>query len=164
MGSTTDMPLEVLYTRYGHTVYRRCAYLLKDEDAAWDALQDVFLKAEAARGRFEGRASWSTWLLRIATHHCLNLIRARKIRRGAGVSEAATHLSAAPASERDLLVRDLLEQFDLKTQRVAVHYFVDEMTQQEIAESVGLSVPTVRKHIRLFQRRAQQIWTEGRSA
>ncbi|MBU0553801.1 sigma-70 family RNA polymerase sigma factor [Myxococcota bacterium] len=151
--------LEALYTRYGHAVYQRCCYLLRDEDAAWDATQDVFLKAEAARDGFEGRASWSTWLLRIATYHCLNCLRAD--RRRVARDGAAFEHNVAPRGERDLLARDLLAQFDLKTQRVAVHYFVDEMTQGEIAEAVGLSVPTVRKHIRLFERHARRLWAEG---
>ncbi len=155
---TTHESLESLYERYGHLVHARCRYLLGDEAAAWDATQDVFLKADATRAQFEGRSGWLTWLTRIATHHCLNQLRAQRVRRGRGVVDAgALESRRAPGdSERVVLVRRLLERFDVKTQRVAVHYYVDEMSQEEVAELVGLSVPTVRKRLRSFLKTARR--------
>ncbi len=154
-----DPSLETLYVQYGHHVFRRCRYLLGSEDAAWDATQEVFLKAERARGGFEARASWLTWLQRIATHHCLNLLRAGKVRRGRGtVGPDALDAEGrfAEGSERAVLVRDLLACFDAQTQAAAVHYFVDEMSQEEVAAAVGLSVPTLRKRLRGFVERARR--------
>ena len=155
--------LEALYERYGHHVYRRCLYLLRDESAAWDATQDVFLKADQGLRTFEGRASHLTWLTRIATHHCLNVIRWRRVRRGQGTVDASTLESHAAAhdSERALLVRDLLGRFDVKTQACAVHYYVDEMSQEEVAAAVGLSVPTVRKRLRRFVEKARRELSRG---
>ncbi len=161
MAMTHEQPnLATLYEQHGHAVYRRCHYLLGDDDAAWDATQDVFLKAERARAGFEGRASWRTWLSRISTHHCLNLLRAQKVRRGAGVLPVeALDLGASGSddgSETAAMVRGLMGMFDAETQALAVHYYVDEMSQQEVAEAVGLSVPTVRKRLKSFVRRARK--------
>jgi len=154
-----DFSLAALYERHGHAVFQRCRYLLGDDDGAWDATQDVFLKADAAHATFEGRASWRTWLLRVATHHCLNLLRSRRVRRGAGaVDLEALASSAAPEHrERALLVRSLLDHFDPTTQALAIHYWVDEMTQHEVALTVGLSVPTVRKRLDAFLVKARRI-------
>jgi RNA polymerase sigma-70 factor (ECF subfamily) len=166
--TTTAQPpsLATLYERYGPSVHQRCRYLLGDDASAWDATQDVFMKAERARAKFEGRASWHTWLSRIATHHCLNVLRSRRVRRGTGLvpAEDLDHHRPAAAestSETATLVRRLLEQFDAKTQAVAIHYYVDEMSQQEVADLVGLSVPTVRKHLRTFVRRARRALEPG---
>src|SRR4051812_50160766 len=79
--------LRELYTRYGGSVYGRCLFLLKERSKAEDAMQDVFAKAlGSARdgsGRvgpaaFRGESSPLTWLMTIATNHCLNLIRAER--------------------------------------------------------------------------------------
>src|SRR5438477_84689 len=70
--------LAELYENHAAAVYGRCRYLLKDEAEAKDALQDVFVKVLQALPEFRAAASASTWVLRIATHHCLNLLRARK--------------------------------------------------------------------------------------
>ena len=44
-------------------------------------------------------------------------------------------------------VRKLLGKLDLETQQAAIHYFVDEMTLEEVAAAIGRSIPTVRKRL-----------------
>ena len=165
MAQAEETTLEALYERYGHEVYRRCRYLLGSDDAAWDAVQDVFVKVDTARHGFRRDASWLTWLMRIATNHCLNLQRAGKVRRGAGLvgPEALDHEGRCePAvAERAAQVRGVLGLFDTQTQALAVHYWVDEMSQEEVAATVGLSVPTVRKRLREFVRKARRELTRS---
>ena len=160
MAQAEETTLEALYERYGHEVYRRCRYLLGSDDAAWDAVLDVFLKVDRARDGFRRDASWLTWLMRITTNHCLNVLRAGRVRQGAGLlaPEALDHEGRCePAvAERAAQVRGVLELFDPKTQAAAIHYWVDEMSQEEVAAAVGLSVPTVRKRLREFVRRARR--------
>jgi RNA polymerase sigma-70 factor, ECF subfamily len=152
-GKTADsrVALRELYTRYGGSVYGRCAYILGDRTKAEDAMQDVFAKALGHWDDFRNDASPLTWLTRIATHHCLNLLRAerapwhrrfaREVRaRGEG------HGGAQPFEDRDA-ARKLLEKLDVETQQAAIHYFVDEMTLEEVAAALGRSVPTVRKRL-----------------
>src|SRR5205823_7745461 len=70
--------LQSLYSKYGGSVFGRCHYLLRDRAAAEDAMQDVFAKALTHYDEFRAEASPLTWLTRIATNHCLNLLRADK--------------------------------------------------------------------------------------
>jgi RNA polymerase sigma-70 factor (ECF subfamily) len=50
---------------------------------------------------------------------------------------------------RDLVAK-MLAKVDQETQAVAIHYHVDEMTLEEVAELLGRSVPTVRKRLQEF--------------
>ena len=59
-------------------MYSRCRYLLGDATKAEDAMQDVFAKALGAWNEFRSESSPLTWLTRIATHHCLNVMRAER--------------------------------------------------------------------------------------
>ena len=140
-----------LYAKYGGTVYGRCRYLLGDATKAEDAMQDVFAKALDHWHEFRSESSPVTWLVRIATHHCLNVLRAerapwhqrfeREVRaRGDG------HGGPQLFEDRDA-ARKLLAELDLETQQAAIHYFVDEMTLDEVASAIGRSVPTVRKRL-----------------
>ncbi len=146
--------LKELYSKYGGAVFGRCLYLLKDPTQAEDAMQDVFAKALASEQAFRGEASPLTWLMKIATHHCLNHRRGEKAgwraqyesdTRGRGEGVGGPQLLEA----RDL-VRRSLDDFDPETRQAAVHYWVDEMTLEEVAQLLGRSVPTVRKRLKAF--------------
>jgi RNA polymerase sigma factor (sigma-70 family) len=143
--------LAELYEKHAGAVYGRCRYLLKDDAEAKDALQDVFVKALRALPEFRAAASPSTWILRIATHHCLNLLRARKaLWREQLRSLQAERRVETESPDRRELVRVLLAAAPEEAQEVAVLYFVDELTQAEIAQELGRSLPTVRKRLREF--------------
>ena len=64
-----------LYEAHSRAIYYLCLRMLCDPEKAQDATHDTFLKAWRHWGQFEGRASWRTWLYRIAINHCCNLRR-----------------------------------------------------------------------------------------
>jgi len=157
-----DASLRALYEAHGAHILRRCRYLLGNDDDAWDAVQEVFLRAERGLKTFEGRSSELTWLMRIATHHCLNRLRAQRTRRGRGHVDLDALDRERPTghggvdAERAVMVRNVLRLFDLETQAMAIHYFVDEMNQEEVATATARSVPTVRKRLARFVRIARR--------
>jgi RNA polymerase sigma-70 factor (ECF subfamily) len=143
-------------------VYGRCRYLLRDDEEAKDALQEVFAKALKALPEFRAAASPTTWILRIATHHCLNVLRARGAKfRDELIAMGKDRRVEQEPPERRELVRVLLGAAPEQAQEVAVFYYVDEMTQAEIGETLGLSLPTVRKRLREFLRAARAALAEA---
>jgi RNA polymerase sigma-70 factor, ECF subfamily len=143
--------LRDLYTKYGGTVYGRCQYLLRDATKAEDAMQDVFAKALGHWHEFRAESSPLTWLTRIATHHCLNVLRAERApwhRRFERETRGREEGHGGPQLFEDReAVRDLLSKLDLETQQAVIHYFVDDMTLEEVAAAIGRSIPTVRKRL-----------------
>lgn len=143
--------VEELYLRHAAAVHARCRYLLRDAEASRDATQEVFARALGAVRELRAATSPSAFLLRAATNHCLNQLRAS---RAAWRDEVAR--LAGERKERGIepdareLVRALLGAAPPEAREVAVLYFVDELTQAEIAEATGRSLPTVRKRLREF--------------
>jgi RNA polymerase sigma-70 factor (ECF subfamily) len=151
--------LRALYERHGASVRSRCGFILKDRAEAEDAMHEVFAKALERLDRFRAEASPHTWLMQIATHHCLNLLRSRR----AGWREQVERMarlrpveSAVEPLEGRSLVRALLGRFDAETQAAAIHYWVDEMTLEEVAAALDRSVPTVRKRLAQFASAARE--------
>src|SRR6185437_7902429 len=134
--------LQRLYERYSGHVYGRCRFLLKDDEAARDAVQEVFLKAMDHGSGFRHEAQPSTWLIRIATNHCLNIIRMQRNKTRQAVAEGKIEIAgpqalwSADRAERRETIRQLLAQVDAECAQVAIYYFVDEMTQEEIGAAV----------------------------
>ena len=157
-----DRPIEELYARHAAAVLARCRYLLRDGEAARDATQEVFVRALGAVEELRSAASPSAFLLRSATNHCLNVLRAS---RAAWRDEVAR--MARERTERGIepeareLVRALLGAAPAEAQEIAVLYFVDELTQAEIAEATGRSLPTVRKRLREFLAAARGALAEA---
>lgn len=154
--SQTDRQLITeLYRSHGSRVYARCLYLLRDKEEARDAVQEVFIKVQKNLAAFRGDASPLTWMTRIATNHCLNLIRAqraawhdkykREVENG-----AASQLLGPSLKENQQLLKLALAKVEPEVAEAAIYYFVDEMTQAEICALVGLSAPTLRKRLREF--------------
>src|SRR4051794_1287457 len=143
--------LRELYARYGGAVYSRCQYLLGDRTKAEDAMQDVFAKALVHWHEFRNEASPLTWLVRIATHHCLNVQRAERApwhKRFEVETRARGEGHGGPQLFEDReAVQKLLAKLDLETQQALIHYYVDDMTLEEVAAAIGRSIPTVRKRL-----------------
>jgi RNA polymerase sigma-70 factor (ECF subfamily) len=143
-------------------VLGRCRYLLREEEEARDATQEVFARVLRATEELRAAGSQVGYLMRAATHHCLNVLRARRAAWRDEVKEMARHRSERGIEpEARELVRVLLRAASQEAQEVAVMYFVDELTQAEIAAETGRSVPTVRKRLREFLAAARGALAEA---
>jgi RNA polymerase sigma-70 factor (ECF subfamily) len=151
-----------LYRKHAAGVLARCRYLLRDEDLARDAAQEVFVRALRSGAELAAADSPTAFLLRAATNHCLNVLRASRAAWREEVSRLArerTERGIEPESRE--LVRALLGAASPEAQEIAVLYFVDEMTQAEIAQATGRSLPTVRKRLREFLSAARGLLREA---
>jgi RNA polymerase sigma-70 factor (ECF subfamily) len=160
-----DIDVEEFYTRYGPMVLRHCRKLLKDEDKSMDAVQDTFTKVLLNRDRLTGQYP-SSLLFRIATNTCLNMIRAEKKRTGEGEEDILINIAQYDEKEDRLIVTDLLDRIFKRekksTREIAVMYYVDGMTYQDVARAVGLSVSGVRKRLRELRSRVNIDHQGGR--
>ncbi|MEC7843047.1 MAG: sigma-70 family RNA polymerase sigma factor [Candidatus Latescibacterota bacterium] len=151
MSARETMDVEELYQRYGPMVMRRCRQLLKEENEALDATQDVFVQILKRRDRLE-MTHPSSLLYRIATNLCLNRIRDRQRRAtmpGDGFLERVAVLDdTEPRLEARSVLERLFGRHQESTRTMAVLHFQDGMTLEEVAGEVGMSVSGVRKRLR----------------
>lgn len=78
MATSTELGTELEQHRSTLTAY--CYRMLASPFEAEDAVQETYLRAFRAADSFEGRAAMKTWLHRIATNVCLDMLRTRKHR------------------------------------------------------------------------------------
>ena len=140
-----------------HAVCRRIAGSTRDAD---DAAQEALIRIVRALGRFDGRASFSTWSYRIATNAALDELRKRSRRpqlhlvgddpeRRAGVTEATDELAQRRVEgvvDRlaiDAALAELPEEFRVPV----VMRDVGDLDYAEIAEALSVPIGTVKSRI-----------------
>ncbi|MFH1464923.1 MAG: sigma-70 family RNA polymerase sigma factor [Pseudomonadota bacterium] len=157
----TDVELQDLYQRYAPVIHRRAWSLMGNEEDAADAVQETFARVIVHWDAFRGEASPLTWMYRISTNHCLNRMRDRRARADKrAVHRAEFGGDGFEGGEEEFhdgaRVRRLLALADDETRAIVVHLFFDEMTREEAARIVGISVPTLRKRLNAFLKRARK--------
>jgi RNA polymerase sigma-70 factor (ECF subfamily) len=125
---------EVLVRRYDQAVLRLALHLTGSEQDAQDIHQEAFLKAYRHIGSFRFECSFYTWIYRIVTNLCLDLLRRRKSRR-----EDPAVVVDASGEEHDLLYNVSDERSmsnpDRELERVRlgdrIHDALDTLTPRE---------------------------------
>src|SRR5262245_9903588 len=132
-------------------VLRRCRQLLRDEDEAMDVCQDVFVRLLQHRRRLRDQYP-SSLLYRIATNLSLSRIRDRRRRSETAEEALLEQIASAEDPEAQSAARALLERLfgrhPESSRTLAVLHYLDGLTLEQVAETVGMSVSGVRKRLR----------------
>ena len=145
--------------RYQDKVYNLCRHMLGNAADADDAGQDVFLKAYQALPKFQPDASLYTWLYRIATNTCIDYKRRplfESLFGDSGEGERLVHDLAtdAPSPEKlyqakeiDRALQACLGKLSPKLRAIIVLKEVEELSYEEMAETLDISMGTVKSRI-----------------
>lgn len=118
----------LLVERHSRSVFRLAYRMTGNEFDAEEVVQETFLRAYKQLGHYESRASFATWIYRIATNYALDLIRSRKRHRDRRVmSTPETDVLAAVASGSP--GQDRLYQSGVINQRL--HEAIGTLSEQE---------------------------------
>jgi RNA polymerase sigma-70 factor (ECF subfamily) len=150
MENEAGLDVETLYRKYGPMVLRRCRSMLRDEEAALDALQETFVRVIRGRLRLTDRAP-SSLLYCIATNVCLNALRSARSRPSDSDEEVLLSIASCENVEELAIARRALDAIFHRetpsTRTMAVLHYVDGMTFEEVAAETGMSVSGVRKRL-----------------
>ncbi len=164
---------EALTTRHERRVYALAFQMLRHEQDAQDVTQQTFLSVLENLHGFRGDASFSTWLLRIATHAALKVIRKRQglptVSLDAATEADETYDSVprpdyiadwrqspeelVQRREVQELLDEALAQLDEKHRLVFLLRDVEGFSVAETAETLGLTEANTK--VRLLRARLQ---------
>ncbi|MEE8441203.1 MAG: sigma-70 family RNA polymerase sigma factor [Spirochaetia bacterium] len=152
--------VEGYYRKYSPMVLRRCRFMLRDEERALDAMQDVFVEL-LRREKDLVHYAPSSLLYTIATNVCLNKIRRSKRRPETSDDEILQTIAGGESPEDEVLAAHFLERLfgrePESTRTIAALHYVDGLTLEETAKQVGMSVSGVRKRLRALKRHGIEL-------
>ncbi len=157
MNDRRSAVIGALYQRYGGLLRRRCRHFLRDDAAVEDAVQTTFLKLLGhydRHGHLPEPEETLRLIYRITANCCFDMLRGRNrlIQQG--------HFDELPEIEGDSLesrivaadvIRQLLADLPQPLFEVAWFYYADGMTQDEIAEVLGIGRRAVAARMARFR-------------
>src|SRR5688500_305999 len=149
-----------LVRRWERKIFALCFGMLTREDEARDATQETFIAAYRNLGRFRGEARVSSWLHRIAVNQCLTVKRRAKTRSEEFLDHETSESdrifvapikfspgNEAEQSERQRVVRQAVSSLPVDLRQVVVMKEFEEMTFQEISDTLELPLSTVKSRL-----------------
>jgi RNA polymerase sigma-70 factor, ECF subfamily len=150
----------VIVKRWERKIFALCFGMLGKEEDAKDAAQETFIAAYRNLSGFRGDAKVSSWLHRIAVNQCLTKQRRAKVRSEMPledengndevsffVSTQASPAREAESGEKIVMVRRAVDSLPLDLKQVIVMKEFEEMTFQEIAETLEMPLSTVKSRL-----------------
>jgi RNA polymerase sigma-70 factor (ECF subfamily) len=158
-----------LVRRYEGKIFRLAQHVTQNREDAEDVLQETFMKAYEHLDQFQGNSKFYTWIVRIAVNQALMKLRRRKTDKSVSLDETidtgedtmVREIAAWDEDPEQRFTRDELGGIlDTAVQSLEPPYRsvfqlrdIDELSTEETAEALGLSVPAVKS--RLLRARLQ---------
>jgi RNA polymerase sigma-70 factor (ECF subfamily) len=156
-----------LVDAFQRPVFNLCYRMLGDAYEAEDAAQETFLRAFDNLRRYDSQRSFSTWLLSIAAHYCIDQIRKRHMTLiSLDDSPYLDPPDLAPGPETALgrreeqeSVKRLLATLNPQDRAAVVLFYWYELSYEEIAESLKLTVSAVKSRLHRARLAMVNQWT-----
>lgn len=175
-----------LVNRYSGKVFRLAQHITQNQEDAEDVLQEAFLKAYTHLDRFEGNSKFYTWVVRIAVNEALMKLRKRKSDKLVSLDEPVdtgeeevireiavweqTPENKFSQTELRRILDESVDELEPIYRTVFLLRDVEELSTEETAEALSLSVPAVKSRLlrarlqlrekltRLFKRKGDDLF------
>ena len=151
-----------LVNRYEGKIFRLTKNITGNHEDAEDAMQEAFLKAFAHLQDFKGDSRFYTWLVRIAANEALMRLRKRKPNQFSLDEPIEGENDLMPReleewrpnpeqsyaqAELQNIVSEVIERLEPEYRIVFVLRDVEELSTQETADTLGISIPAVKSRL-----------------
>jgi RNA polymerase sigma-70 factor (ECF subfamily) len=136
-----------LYGLYAPAIFRFCRRALHTREDAEDATTEIFMKVRQKVGTYDSTRPFTAWLYKVASNHCWDLLRRRRIRQDLETGDLETlPLEHPDPSQLEKLqldhdskhVRAGLAKLPDRARMALVLRYYSEMSYDEIADTLGV--------------------------
>ncbi len=155
------MEIEQLIHTYGDYLFRVAFIYTKDERAAEEVVQDVFMKFYQTSHRFDERSSLKTYLTKMTVNRSYDYLRSWKHRTFSlleqltGASRGADY-RVLQKEERGEITKAVLK-LPVKYREVLLLYYYEDLQVSEVAEFLRVPVSTVKTRLQRGREKLKQL-------
>ena len=136
-----------LYRQYGAQIFRFCRRTLPTREDAEDATMEIFVKVREKLGQYDPSRPLGAWLYKVATNHCWDVLRRRRVRQDLETGEVESlplehpdpgQLEQVVRERSNREVRQALEKLPSRSRLALVLRYYSDLSYDEIAEALGV--------------------------
>jgi len=167
MRTGDEAALSTLYDRYSAMLFGMLVRILRDQQAAEEVLQDLFLQLWRNAAQFDAaRGSLPAWLMVIGRNRAISRLRGRRDREvleeneGDYANTFASGQNIEDEAQRAQVARNIsaaMQQLPVEQRQAVELAYFEGMTQSEIASQTGIPLGTVKTRVRTAMQTLRQI-------
>jgi len=157
----------LIYDRYTNKVYAKCISMLKDNEAAEDATQEIFVKILLSLSRFTGKSKFSTWIYSITYNYCIDMIRREKKDMEVAVNDFSRidteddNLHDAEILETNISrLRVILNHMSAEDKSILMMKYQDDLSIREICDMLNKTESAIKMKILRAKEKFLKIYRE----
>jgi RNA polymerase sigma-70 factor, ECF subfamily len=161
-----------LLEAYERPVFNLCYRMLGNAQDAEDAAQETFLRAYQSMRRYDNSRPFSTWLLSIAAHYCIDQIRKRRVQIVSVEELPVPDLpDVSPGMESNLSrkeeqqrIKAVIGVLDATDRAAVVMYYWYDFSYEEICQALSLSMSALKSRLHRARRVMADEWLKHQPA
>jgi RNA polymerase sigma-70 factor, ECF subfamily len=151
---------------YQKPVFNLCYRMLNNAEDAEDAAQETFLRAYRSLKQYDHSRQFSTWLLSIAAHYCIDQIRKNRMNLISLEDQPNQEIpDKLPGPESTLSKREeqnrmrlLLDKLNPTDRAAIIMYYWYDCSYDEIAQSLSLSESAIKSRLHRARKEMARLW------
>ncbi len=162
-----------LYREYAPAIFRFCRRVLASREDSEDATTEIFMKVQQKLGQYDASRPFSAWLYKVASNHCWDLLRRRRVRQDLETGELETlplehpdpgQLEQILAKSTRQQVRNGLSRLPARARLALVLRYYSDMSYDEIGDALGVRRAFVGVLLLRARHQLREILIEGGAA
>ncbi len=154
----------LLYDRYNDKVYAKCISMLKDDDRAEDATQEIFVKILLSLSKFGGKSKFSTWMYSITYNFCIDSIRKNNKDMTTPFEESRMDVEDDSLFESEILeisvsrLKEVLDEINADDKSILMMKYQDDMSIRDMSDVLSKSESAIKMQILRAKERFLKIY------
>lgn len=157
-----------LVNAYQSAVYNLCYRMLGDPYEAEDAAQETFIRAYKSMKSYDQKRPFSTWILSIAAHYCIDQLRKKRLN-GTNIEDSTYLAIPDPGPNPEVLlvkeegqkrIKELLNELNETDRAIVIMFYWYEFSYVEIAEALNLTSSAVKSRIHRARAQLAKSWKD----
>lgn len=146
-----------IFEKYCKLLYKISVIMLCNEQDAYDALQETFLKYLNIKIDFRDENHEKAWLTRVNINICKNMLRFRKMHPTVEYETLALHYH----EPEETGIMDILMALNARDKEVLILYYIEGYSCREIAEMLKFTESAIKKKLERARKRLKEKYESG---